>query len=132
MKRKAMMIISATRQRPRKRSSRAVISLRLGARSGIGYLPLGTDGNVHAPCPHAHAAVSPGATRDPSRAISGNARVAPSSDSELLRLTKMDTKVVHGLLGPTITSTGQPLARAVSMARVGESVRTTQSAAGPS
>jgi hypothetical protein len=33
---------------------------------------------------------------------------------------------------PTITSTGQPLARAVSMARVGESVRTTQSADGPS
>jgi hypothetical protein len=33
---------------------------------------------------------------------------------------------------PTITSTGQPLARVVSMARVGESVRTTQSADGPS
>jgi hypothetical protein len=33
---------------------------------------------------------------------------------------------------PTITSTGRPLARAVSMARVGESVRTTHSADGPS
>ena len=34
--------------------------LRLGARGGVGNLPLGIDGNVQAPRPHAHGAVLPG------------------------------------------------------------------------
>jgi hypothetical protein len=73
--------------------------LRLGARGSIGNLPLGIDGNVEAPCPHTMRQYRPGRPAIQAGRYRGMRGLSPSSDSEMLRLTKMDTKVVHGLLG---------------------------------
>jgi hypothetical protein len=60
--------------------------LRLRARGSIGNLPLGVFGNVQAPRPHAHAAVSPN---------SGRATIAPPGVSTLARVGRVRVTLVR-------------------------------------